>query len=115
MSDAIKRDEKGRLIPGHGLKSPGRPPREIERAYLDAVVGLCNITTWGRIVEKAIEDALAGDRFARDWLTKHLIPDAAQALSDSEELAAPVRALTDGLTDEQLDRYIEKLRAARSA
>lgn len=95
--------------------SPGRPKREVERAYINAVIGLCPISTWGKIVEAAIEDALTGDRFAREWLTKILIPDAAQAVSEADELSAPVRALTDGLTDEQLDRYIEKLRAARGA
>jgi hypothetical protein len=31
------RDAKGRLLPGHSVKSPGRPPKEKEDAILNAI------------------------------------------------------------------------------
>lgn len=31
------RDERGRLLPGHHSPGPGRPPRSVEAAYLQAI------------------------------------------------------------------------------
>jgi hypothetical protein len=54
------RDSGGRFAKGN-RGGPGRPPRAIERDYLRALSDRCPLETWGRIVDKAVEDALNGD------------------------------------------------------
>jgi hypothetical protein len=66
------RDSAGRFAKGN-RGGPGRPPRAIERDYLRALSDRCPVETWGRIVDKAVEDALNGDGPARAWLAKYLL------------------------------------------
>jgi len=54
---------------------PGRPPRDVEKDYLAALTHAVTPDKWRSIVQRALTDAEAGDRFARDWLSKHLIAD----------------------------------------
>lgn len=64
---------------GQSGNPKGRAPRRREAEYLDVVAKLCPPKTWARIVERAIADAVDGDRHARQWLTERLLSVNAQA------------------------------------
>lgn len=66
------RDEKGRFLPGNKA-SPGRPPRQTEGDYLTVITSRISMETWGKVVDRALKDALAGDHRARAWLADYLI------------------------------------------
>jgi hypothetical protein len=78
MTDSpIKRDQKGRLLPGHGLKSPGRPPREVEASYLAMLYEGVSVENWKAVIHRAVLEAIEGGpdgARARDWLAKYLLP-----------------------------------------
>lgn len=79
-----KRDSKGRWI--KGCKSPnpkGRTPRQVEREYLDVTMDSVSTDEWRRVVRKALEDAMAGDAKARDWLSRWLMPREGQTVDDT--------------------------------
>lgn len=67
------RDEQGRFLPGHSLAGPGRPKRTTEIEYLNATAQKVSLDKWGDIVERAIDDAVKGDKDARRWLSDYLI------------------------------------------
>jgi hypothetical protein len=64
----------GRFVKGHP-GGPGRPRKEVERAYLDELRRLVPLSEWGKVVARALEDAKKGDARARDWLSKYLVGD----------------------------------------
>ena len=55
------RDEKGRLLPGHSIKSPGRPPRVTEVQYLDKLREKVTLDKWGEMVDAMVRKALKVD------------------------------------------------------
>jgi hypothetical protein len=69
---ASGRDGDGRFALGNP-GGPGRPPRVTERDYLAALAGECPPETWRAICRRAVNDALAGDAKARDWLSRYLL------------------------------------------
>ena len=77
MENRKDRDGKGRFLKGAKSPSPGRPPRRVEEQYLAATIGGCSIDEWSAIVAKAVEQASEGDRFARDFLARYLLPEQA--------------------------------------
>ena len=77
MENRKDRDGKGRFLKGAKSPSPGRPPRRVEEQYLAATIGGCSLDEWGAIVAKAVEQAAEGDRFARDFLARYLLPEQA--------------------------------------
>jgi hypothetical protein len=66
------RTGKGRFTFGNP-GGPGRPRRVAERDYLVMLTDECPPETWQRICRRAVEDALAGDRHAREWLSRYLL------------------------------------------
>jgi hypothetical protein len=64
---------------------PGRPKRVTEVQYLASLSDAVPLETWDRIVRKAVEDALTGDRHARAFLANYLIGRPKQAV----EVLAP--------------------------
>jgi len=62
----------GRFAPGNP-GGPGRPRRQVEREYLDALTAAVPMDRWRLVVDRAVEDAIAGDPRARDWLGRYLI------------------------------------------
>jgi hypothetical protein len=52
---------------------PGRPRRAVEESYVRRLASRCTPAIWDRIVDRAIQDALNGDRHARAWLSTCLI------------------------------------------
>jgi hypothetical protein len=66
------RDANGRFLPGHP-GGPGRPRRAIEADYLAALSDAVPMEEWRRIVGTAIDQAIAGDAKAREWVASYLM------------------------------------------
>lgn len=66
------RDARGRFAKGYP-GGPGRPPRARETRYLLTLSEACPPETWDAICHKAVEQARAGDKDARTWLSQFLI------------------------------------------
>lgn len=56
MSDN-NRDERGRLLPGHSLPSPGRPPKAREQQMLDAITSAVGPDELKELIREAISIA----------------------------------------------------------
>lgn len=80
----IERDERGKFAKGN-RGGPGRPTANKEREYLQALGSVVSIGDWKAIAIKAKEDAIAGDRYARDWLSKYLIGPAQNIMEAAME------------------------------
>ena len=96
------RDDNGRFAPGCN-GGPGRPRRETEREYYDAISTACGPEQWNGIIEKAIGQAQDGDKAARDWLTRFLLPSDPGDLA--KEDARPRASIDDLLA--RIDRRLE--------
>lgn len=73
MSEQNGRDASGRFLPGHSVKSPGRPRKAVEERYLCILSQRVSPEVFAKIVDKAAEQALEGDAKAREWLSWYLI------------------------------------------
>lgn len=67
-----QRNDQGRFMVGNRY-GKGRPPRATEAGYLAVLMQACDLETWKRVVNRAIEDAQAGDTAARAWLGNYLL------------------------------------------
>ena len=86
------RDDRGRLLRGHSLAGPGRPPAATERSYLAGVRDAVTMADWRRIVEVAVRQAMEGDPVARLWITNTLLgrnPPALSRLADEPAEQSP--------------------------
>jgi hypothetical protein len=83
MSESNGRDERGRFATGN-QGGPGRPRREVERAYLDASIGVVTIDAWMEVVIRAVNDAKDGNGAARAWLSKLLGIDAPRKVTQTD-------------------------------
>lgn len=96
---------------------PGRPPRQTEEAYLNKIKTACPPERWDSIVNRAVLDAEGGDRFAREWLAKWLMPASQTVLAESDrgvslhEIIMQVEEgwQTEVIDDEWIRRRIDKL------
>ena len=70
---AIRRNEKGHWLPGQSGNE--NTYRAEAKAMLKTVVGP---EEWVNIAERALKDALKGDRWARQWLSDYLLGKALQ-------------------------------------
>lgn len=75
------RDKQGRLLPGHSVKSPGRPNRMTEDAYLRVLSEAVSAEDWREVVTRAVNQAKAGDARAREWLTRYLVGESPVSLT----------------------------------
>ena len=66
------RNANGTFARGNG-GGPGRPRRAAEESYVHRLAARVTPEHWNRIVDKAIEQAEAGDRHARAWLSECLV------------------------------------------
>ena len=94
----IKRDELGRFPPGVCGNPNGRP-RKPKPEYLQAILDLCTVDDWKRIVSSAVVQARGGDNSARQWLTKFLVPRRDEAIVED---ITPFESLLRGVTMEDL-------------
>jgi hypothetical protein len=71
---------------GQSGNPKGRTPQSIQLAkkrkemvnmYAPITIENCTPEDWKEIVDKAVTDAKFGDRYARDWLTKIVLPQGA--------------------------------------
>lgn len=69
----VRRDEKGRFLPGASGNPKGRSPKERELRYYEITMQACTYKEWKAIVKRAVQDALRGDASARRWLSEYLI------------------------------------------
>ena len=53
----------------------GRPKKPIELKYLKLLQQACTFDQWKNICTRAVADAADGDRHARAWLSKYLLPE----------------------------------------
>lgn len=68
-----ERDERGRLLPGHKIKSPGNPRANLMHEYREAIRGAVSGMDLRRVFEKLKRLALAGDMDAiRELLNRTL-------------------------------------------
>jgi len=93
MSEQNGRDASGRFLPGHAIKSPGRPRKAVEERYLCILSQRVTPEVFAKIVDKAAEQALEGDAKAREWLSWYLIG------KPTEYVAADLTSNGDGLAD----------------
>lgn len=99
------RDDNGRFMVGNA-GGPGRPRRAVEREYLAALSDAIGLDGWRAIVERAVQDATAGDARARAWLATYLLGTEnsltllaareALALDADLEIAGHARLLAEG-------------------
>ena len=55
--------------------------RPVEREYISTLNAAVPLDVWKQICQRAVDDALAGDHKARDWLGKHLMQTEARTLT----------------------------------
>lgn len=99
--------------------------RPIEREYLATLNEVVDLTTWKLIVQRAVDDAIAGDYRARDWISKTVLRPESHALTTlaAQELkASPQKAADDRVEaeakeleenkklSEELDRLLAPLK-----
>lgn len=86
-----ERDGKGQFVKG-GKGGPGRPTRKVEvareLAYLGVILDKVTTEDWGEVIDKAIEQAKAGDARAREWLAGHLVAESLEQVERWRENAA---------------------------
>lgn len=61
----------GHFAPGNRL-SPGRSPKAVEDKYHELTIAKCPAEKWAAIVEKAVAQAIEGDKDARAWVGRVL-------------------------------------------
>lgn len=95
------RKEDGKFDKGNP-GGPGRPKRETERAYLDAIIAECPPETWRKIAGKAVEDALDGDSKAREWLSHYVVGKPQQSAPTLKEMAIDAEAGVNEIRDSDI-------------
>lgn len=96
------RQSKGRFAAGNKF-GQGRPRRAVEREYLAVLSDVVPLDAWRKVVERALQDAQAGDDKARVWLAKYLLDGIGNPLF---QLA--VREEQGETTDQRVRRAAKK-------
>lgn len=96
-SPAKKGKPRGRPFTKGGPPGPGRPARAVEENYLAAIKRAVTSEDMERIAGKAREQALRGDRYAREWLSKQFGTEAAQKI-EQDVRQTTIAALTDDVS-----------------
>ena len=108
------RDEHGRYARGNS-GGPGRPKARTEEQYLAVVSDTVSLDDWRAVIERAVDQARAGDYRARQWLANYLIGRP----KERAELRVVTEELLDlaNLTIEEtaeLSRLVEKIEGTSS-
>jgi len=100
------RDQNGKFGIG-GTHRTGRPARVVEELYLEVTKSAITGEDWAAIVGVAKEQALKGDRYARDWLAKYLMgpPPEQGNYQDNRSVNLDLSQLNDDQL-EQLAQFI---------
>lgn len=94
------RETNGQFAQGNS-GGPGRPPRQTESDYLRATVAACSIEDWTAIVERAVQDAKAGNSKAREFLGRYFLG------------AAPILSELTALDEVGLDPVDERVQSVK--
>ena len=97
---------KGGLFATGNPGGPGRPRRATEREYLSAISESCTTDDWAAIVQKAVEDARAGDKFAREWLSRFLVGNPEGSAPSLHSIAVQAESGTDPVAE---DAHLAKM------
>ena len=72
--DASGKFKKGnKASAGISKGKTGRPKKSREQRYHEILLRACTYSDWRKIVKKAVEQAVAGDKDARKWLAEYSI------------------------------------------
>lgn len=85
---------KGGYKPGQSGNPAGRPKREVEQAYLNATISKVSLDDWGKVIEKALLQAIDGDGEARKWLSEYILGKPTQRTEITGADGGPV-AISD--------------------
>lgn len=80
-----ERNVKGQFLPGTSGNATGRPKQRAQ--YLDTLKKSLTLEKWQEIVDRAIEDAIKGDRYARDWISGYILGKPFQPIGVEGEIA----------------------------
>lgn len=99
------RQPDGTFAPGNKI-GKGRPGNQVAR--LEKLESVVTMDEWGQICAFAKRQAMKGNRYARDWLSKYLLPPV---LQDPEVLAGVLIDATQERKELRSDPlYMEFLR-----
>jgi hypothetical protein len=102
------RTENDRFAPGNP-GGPGRPKRDVEHRYLEAISEVASLESWRKIVARAVEDAKQGDARAREWLSRYLIGDRTTVDLMHHEVGQIILQVPDNGRQLELDDDAESL------
>ena len=112
------RDGHGRFVKGNP-GGPGRKPRATEAAYLATLAEVCDEEVWRGICARAVQDALNGDRAAREWVAGYLLgkpaaeaPTLRRAMREADEAEAGPAEAGEGFTTEGAEAILRTLQAS---
>ena len=94
-------------------KAPARRP--VEREYFASLNAVVTLEVWQRIGQRAVDDALAGDSKAREWLSKWLMQSEARTLTvlaAEESLSDPATAAEQEIAERRARIDLDRKRAA---
>ena len=77
----MARNSKGQFVKGTSGNPNGRPRKEREQKYYEITTNSVTFADWKMIVEKAAKQAKAGDKYAREWLSKYLVGEPEQYIN----------------------------------
>ena len=88
--------------------------RPVEREYFATLNSVATLDVWHRICQRAVDDALAGDAKARDFLAKHLLQtDRTLTLLAAEESQSdPATAAELEISDRREAITLDRRKAA---
>jgi hypothetical protein len=89
------RDDRGRFGIGNSA-SPGRPPRQTEKAYMRILMQTCSLQDWAEISARAIADAKNGDASARLWLSRYVCGNPNKSAPSPLDLEIEAAAGSEG-------------------
>lgn len=68
------RDENGRFVKGHSMKSPGRPPRAKDEEYQAILYEVVPLERWRKMLEAQAKRAEKGEIKAFNAIADRLMP-----------------------------------------
>ena len=118
-----ERANGGKFLPGHSIKSPGRPKKEkVEDVnYLGLLRECVTEDDHRAIIRRALVDAKNGSRHAREWIYKHLMPvyprlstlefsvmEPSDRKNDGTDIATDeFRMYVDCMTPEEFEMFLD--------
>ena len=94
-------------------KAPARRP--VEREYFATLNAAVTLDVWQRIVQRAVDDALAGDAKAREWLSKWLMQAEVRTLTvlaAEESMSDPATAAEQEIAYQREKIQLDRKRTA---